>query len=186
MRARALARLAARPPGRRHHSQGALRRRAQLPPPTAPGCAGDICRGCRRGLLRVTRSRGPEPRGSAPPGTRCGCCTPAWITLSWFALPYQPYPPGNPPISEAARGAQVWGEHAEVTADLLLSHFLFSLPLDAPPSFATQLVALRWLLRFELTTSVAAPAGGWLAGGGRAPEKISWALPILVRPPSGA
>lgn len=81
---------------------------------------------------------------------------------------------------------QVWGEHLEVTADLVLSHFLFSLPLDAPPSFATQLVSLRWLLRFELTTSVAALAGGWLSGGARAPEKISWALPILVRPPSGA
>ena len=95
------------------------------------------------------------------------------------------YPNPNPTVR--LRGCtQVWGEHAEVTADLVLSHFLFSLPLDAPPSFATQLVALRWLMRFELTTSVAAPAGGWLAGGGRAPEKISWALPILVRPPSGA
>ena len=87
---------------------------------------------------------------------------------------------------QSSCNVQVWGEHAEVTADLVLSHFLFSLPLDAPPSFATQLVSLRWLLRFELTTSVAAPAGGWLSGGARAPEKISWALPILVRSPSGA
>ena len=90
------------------------------------------------------------------------------------------------PCSESCGMPQVWGEHAEVTADLVLSHFLFSLPLDAPPSFTTQLVSLRWLLRFELTTSVAAPAGGWLSGGARAPEKISWALPILVRSPSGA
>ncbi|KAK9827403.1 hypothetical protein WJX81_008568 [Elliptochloris bilobata] len=91
-----------------------------------------------------------------------------------------------PARAHAAAIRKVWGEHAEVTADLVLSHFLFSLPLDAPPSFATQLVSLRWLLRFELTTSVAVPAGGWLSGGTRAPEKISWALPILVRPPSGA
>jgi hypothetical protein len=47
---------------------------------------------------------------------------------------------------------QVWDEHLEVTADLVLSHFVFSLPLDAPASFATHLVTLRWVLRFEFTT----------------------------------
>ena len=40
----------------------------------------------------------------------------------------------------------------EVTTDLVLSHFIFSLPVDAPASFATHLVSLRWVLRFEFTT----------------------------------
>ena len=76
---------------------------------------------------------------------------------------------------------QVWDEHVEVTSDLMLTHFMFSLPLDAPASFATHLVSLRWVLRFEFTTSAAKPAG-WLSGGST-PEQIVWALPVLVRPP---
>ncbi len=76
---------------------------------------------------------------------------------------------------------QVWDEHVEVTSDLVLTHFMFSLPLDAPASFATHLVALRWVLRFEFTTSAAKPAG-WLSSGST-PEQIVWSLPVLVRPP---
>ncbi|CAL8463947.1 g3482 [Coccomyxa elongata] len=77
---------------------------------------------------------------------------------------------------------KVWGEHMEITADLVLTHFIFSLPADAPASFATHLVSLRWVLRFEFTTSVAKPAS-WLSGG-PTPERIAWALPVLVRPPA--
>ncbi|EIE18927.1 hypothetical protein COCSUDRAFT_49110 [Coccomyxa subellipsoidea C-169] len=77
---------------------------------------------------------------------------------------------------------KVWGEHVEITADLVLTHFMFSLPADAPASFATHLVSLRWVLRFEFTTSVAKPAS-WLSGG-PTPERIAWALPVLVRPPA--
>ena len=85
-------------------------------------------------------------------------------------------------LVDAQRHAmQVWDEHVEVTSDLMLTHFLFSLPLDAPASFATHLVALRWVLRFEFTTSAAKPAG-WLSGGS-SPEQIVWSLPVLVRPP---
>ena len=77
---------------------------------------------------------------------------------------------------------QVWGEHVEITAGLVLTHFMFSLPADAPASFATHTVSLRWVLRFEFTTSVAKPAS-WLSGG-PTPERIAWALPVLVRPPA--
>ena len=76
---------------------------------------------------------------------------------------------------------QVWDEHLEVTSDLVLTHFMFSLPLDAPASFATHLVALRWVLRFEFATSAAKPAG-WLSSGST-PDQIVWSLPVLVRPP---
>ncbi|KAK9918728.1 hypothetical protein WJX75_006323 [Coccomyxa subellipsoidea] len=77
---------------------------------------------------------------------------------------------------------KVWGEHVEITAGLVLTHFMFSLPADAPASFATHTVSLRWVLRFEFTTSVAKPAS-WLSGG-PTPERIAWALPVLVRPPA--
>lgn len=76
----------------------------------------------------------------------------------------------------------MWDEHVEISADLVLTHFMFSLPSEAPASFATHLVSLRWVLRFEFTTSVAKPAG-WLSGG-PTPERIAWALPLLVRPPA--
>ena len=82
---------------------------------------------------------------------------------------------------------QVWEEHIEVTADLVLSHFVFSLPLDGPPSFATSLVSLRWLLRFELTMSSGGGPAGWLGGTtAKTVERITWALPVLVLPPAMA
>ena len=84
-------------------------------------------------------------------------------------------------IDVQRHAVQVWDEHVEVTSDLMLTHFLFSLPLDTPGSFATHLVALRWVLRFEFTTSAAKPAG-WLSSAST-PEQIVWSLPVLVRPP---
>lgn len=80
---------------------------------------------------------------------------------------------------------QVYDEHQELTPDLLLTHFILSLPVDACPSFATPLVSLRWVLHFEFTTSVPAAKRGWLSGA-PAPERIAWSLPVLVWPPEGA
>jgi len=77
---------------------------------------------------------------------------------------------------------QVKDEHQELTPDTLLTHFMLSIPHDAPASFATHLITLRWLLRFEFVTNARPPATGWLGGGAVAPEKLSWALPILVMP----
>ena len=34
-------------------------------------------------------------------------------------------------IDVQCHAMQVWDEHVEVTSDLMLTHFLFSLPLDA-------------------------------------------------------
>lgn len=80
---------------------------------------------------------------------------------------------------------KVYDEHQELTPDLLLTHFILSLPVDACPSFATPLVSLRWVLHFEFTTSVPAAKRGWLSGA-PAPERIAWSLPVLVWPPEGA
>ena len=74
-------------------------------------------------------------------------------------------------------------EHQELTPDTVLTHFMLSIPADAPASFSTHLISLRWLLRFEFTTSRAKPAGGWLGGAGRGTEKLTWTLPLLVAPP---
>ena len=75
---------------------------------------------------------------------------------------------------------QVYDEHQELTPDTILTHFLFSLPVDAPPSFATQLVSLRWVLRFEFTAAHQS-SSSWL--GSRKPDQISWMLPIHVHVP---
>lgn len=89
--------------------------------------------------------------------------------------------------SPACHG-QVWDEWSELTPDTVLTHFMFSIPLDAPPSFSSPALRLRWLLRFRFTSAPAAPAsgGGWglrLGGSAPAPEEISWTLPLTVLPP---
>lgn len=48
----------------------------------------------------------------------------------------------------------MWDEWSELTPDTVLTHFQFSIPLDAPPSFATPAAQLRWLLRFRFTAQV--------------------------------
>lgn len=68
---------------------------------------------------------------------------------------------------------RVLEEQSEVTADAACTHFLFSLPRDATPTFQTPLVSLKWLLRFAFTA---------LRDGGGA-EELSWSLPLAVLPP---
>jgi hypothetical protein len=79
----------------------------------------------------------------------------------------------------------VYDEHMELTQDTLLTHFMFTIPSDAPATFATQLVALRWVLRFELTAlHVGAAEGGRRTLGKQPAETLSWVLPVVVLPPS--
>lgn len=79
---------------------------------------------------------------------------------------------------------QVVEEYQQLTPDTLMTHFLFSVPLSPPISFATSLVALRWLLRFEFTLQIRASGGAWgLGSGGPPPQQMTWLLPLLVRPP---
>lgn len=81
--------------------------------------------------------------------------------------------------ADAAASRKLYAEQAEVTAHLLTAQFVFSIPLTAPPSFRTPMVAHRWLLRFELT--LAKPKPGRL--GERVSEQLLWALPLVVWPP---
>lgn len=78
---------------------------------------------------------------------------------------------------------QVQDEHQQLTPDTVLTHFMLSVPPDAPASFSSHLVALRWVLRFEFTTSRKQSGGGWLLGSsGTATERLIWSLPVLVQP----
>ena len=86
------------------------------------------------------------------------------------------------PAPESAARLQVYDEHSELTADLLLTHFILSIPAEAWPSFATPLVSLRWLLHFELVAHVPAGSRGWL-GSTPQPDRLSWTLPLLVVAP---
>lgn len=79
-------------------------------------------------------------------------------------------------------------EQHEMTSDVAVTSFQFTLPASATPSFRTPMAALRWVLRFEFSVG---PPLDWAAperarGGKAAPmDTLSWSLPLLVRPPSG-
>ena len=79
---------------------------------------------------------------------------------------------------------QVYDEHQELTADTILTHFMFSLPHEECPTFSTHLVQHRWVLRFEFTATYQQSKASWGLSKTRGPEQITWLLPMLVWPPS--
>eukprot|EP00250_Pteridium_aquilinum_P010279 c19265_g1_i1 orf=108-1523(-) len=80
---------------------------------------------------------------------------------------------------------KVQAEFNEAVADMLQTHFVFSIPFDGPPSFTTPQVSLQWVLRFEFITT--ARNLDWtryehpLLVEDR--EKGEWSIPILVHAP---
>lgn len=99
-------------------------------------------------------------------------------------------PPRLPTRGQVAGGGgvirRVHEEHLELTGDTGCTHFLFTIPPDAPPSFQTPLMQLRWLLRFQFTAALP-PSGkaavDWSPLQGKL-EQLTWALPVTVLPPS--
>ena len=80
---------------------------------------------------------------------------------------------------------QVYDEHQELTANTILTHFMFSLPFEECPTFSTHLVQHKWVLRFEFTATYQQKGSGWgLGKTNKSPEQITWLLPILVWPPA--
>lgn len=80
---------------------------------------------------------------------------------------------------------KVYDEHQELTADTILTHFMFSLPFEECPTFSTHLVQHRWVLRFEFTATYQQHGSSWgLSRANKSPEQITWLLPILVWPPT--
>lgn len=77
-------------------------------------------------------------------------------------------------------------EAHELTPDTALTSFTLSLPATATPSFRTPMVALRWVLRFELTVGPRinfAALDKRLKSPRPAFEQLVWSLPLVVRPP---
>lgn len=80
---------------------------------------------------------------------------------------------------------KVQAEFNEAVADMLQTHFVFSVPFDGPPSFTTPQVSLQWVLRFEFVTT--ARDIDWtryehpLLIEDR--DKGEWSIPILVHAP---
>ncbi|KAI5060933.1 hypothetical protein GOP47_0023438 [Adiantum capillus-veneris] len=80
---------------------------------------------------------------------------------------------------------KVQAEFHEAVADMLQTHFVFSIPFDGPPSFTTSQVSLQWVLRFEFVTT--ARDIDWsqyehpLLIDDR--DKGEWSIPILVHAP---
>lgn len=80
---------------------------------------------------------------------------------------------------------KVQSDYYEAVADMLQTHFVFSIPFDGPPSFTTPQVSLQWVLRFEFVitprnidrTRYEHP----LLIEER--EKGEWSIPILVHAP---
>ena len=80
---------------------------------------------------------------------------------------------------------QVVEECQQLTQDTIMSHFGFSVPLVSPVSFATPLMSLRWVLRFDFAVQLRPAGGRWPLSGSapRQSQKITWLLPVLVRAP---
>lgn len=79
---------------------------------------------------------------------------------------------------------QVHDEHQELTPDTLLTHFMFTLPVEESASFSTHLIQHSWILRFEFTTVYPQQASTWGLSKAQGPETVTWLLPIFVAPPS--
>ncbi len=80
---------------------------------------------------------------------------------------------------------QVVEECQQLTPDTIMTHFGFSVPLVSPVTFATPLMSLRWVLRFDFAVQLRPAGGKWGLSGSapRPPQKITWLLPVLVRAP---
>lgn len=71
-------------------------------------------------------------------------------------------------------------------SDSALTSFTFSLPATAAPSFRTPLVALRWVMRFELTVGphMSFATVDRHVRSLRSPlEQLVWSLPLHLRSP---
>lgn len=59
---------------------------------------------------------------------------------------------GEDPNMRGVIFRRVYGEHGEFVMSNRNTHVTFSIPHDAPPSFATKAVAVRWLIHFVFLT----------------------------------
>lgn len=115
-------------------------------------------------------------RVSLPAAARCPVQVVALLESEEVVLP--PYAPARASTGITAM-RKLYAEQQEVTAHLLTTHFTFSIPLTAPPSFKTPMVCHKWLLRFELTLGKPKPN----RPAELTTEQLLWSLPLVVYPP---
>lgn len=79
-----------------------------------------------------------------------------------------------------------FGHFHSFTVNTLSTHFTFSLPLDGVANFATDVVSVSWLLRFQFIVDVdALPRHSWPflpAPSSTHAESLQWTLPLTVLP----
>lgn len=80
---------------------------------------------------------------------------------------------------------KIQSDYHEVVADIVQTHFMFSIPMDGPMSFSTPHVSLQWVLRFEFETT--SKHVDWTKYEHplliEEREKGEWVLPITVQAP---
>lgn len=78
---------------------------------------------------------------------------------------------------------KMYCEHMEITSDILVTNFVFSVPPNAPGTFRTPLISHRWVLRFEFLvgSSGSVDSLGTVIKANPKCESLMWSLPVLVR-----
>eukprot|EP00878_Enallax_costatus_P008436 GHUV01008817.1.p1 GENE.GHUV01008817.1~~GHUV01008817.1.p1 ORF type:complete len:282 (+),score=51.25 GHUV01008817.1:46-846(+) len=112
----------------------------------------------------------------APPGTQ-PVCLQVTALLETEELVLSPH--AHTKSGDSAAMRKLYAEQQEVTAHLLTSHFVFSIPLTAPPSFKTPMICHKWVLRFELVLGKSKPH----KPSELVTEQLLWSLPLVVYPP---
>ena len=75
-------------------------------------------------------------------------------------------------------------EHTEFTGDVFMTNFMFTIPSNAPPSFKTPLLSLRWVLKFEFEVGrcMEFMEDGETHMTSSETEPLLWQLPLIVYP----
>ncbi len=74
-----------------------------------------------------------------------------------------------------------------MVCDMTNTHFVFSVPMDGPPSFSTPLLTVQWILRFEFVASL--PDVNWsevehpMLLELEQRRKGEWSMPLTVHAP---
>lgn len=119
-----------------------------------------------------------RPAGlKAPSAVRCNHLVVMLETEEIIDPKHQPHKASSTGRGGAIR--RLHCEHQEITTDLHLAHFVFSIPASGTPSFRTPMVGLRWVLRFELAVGKPPDAHG----GQQHMQHLTWALPLIVQAP---
>lgn len=103
----------------------------------------------RFSLIKTAYELGAEIKGSFD-------FTSATLPCFQYSVTLETLEEINPDILNPKRAKmpikRIFGLHDESTINTLISHFIFYIPIDAPQSFSSNLVTVRWQLRFEFIT----------------------------------